>query len=170
MRHPPKKLKLEGLVEDHLPEALRFAVRLTGGAESAEEIVQESLVRVARSWKTFRGEAQFKTWLFRIIINVFRDQLSKPRPQPGLPGELPDHRGADPSSAVETEELGQLIAAKVSALPPRQREVLVLVAFESLTAREVAELLQITEANVHSTLHAAREKLRRDLAPYSVEK
>jgi len=165
-----KKPKLDQLVDEHLPEMLRFAVRLTGEAESAEELVQEALVRVARSWKTFRGESQFRTWLFRIVINVFRDRLAKSRPEQSLLNDPPDNRAACPVSSAQAEELGRLIAAAVSALPPRQREVLVLAAFEGLSTPEVAEVLGITQANVHSTLHAAREKLRQDLAAYLVEK
>lgn len=170
MGHADEKPTLDDLVQDHLPETFRFAVRLTGNSQSAEELVQEALVRVARSWHKFRGEAQFKTWLFRIVINAFRDRLAKTTPSQAIVGDPIDTRGTDPAAAAQAEELGELIAVKVSALPPRQREVLVLVAYESLTPREVSELLQITEANVHATLYAAREKLRRELAPYLVEK
>ncbi len=68
------------------------------------------------------------------------------------------------------KEFHEFVAERVSALPPRQREVLILMTYENLTAAETAELLDITEANVHSTLHVARERLRRELAPYLVEK
>lgn len=163
--------ELDRLVTEHLSSALRFATRMTGNVDAAEELVQESLVRVARSWKTFRHEAEFRTWLFRIIVNVFRDRLAAARPVRGtLPPEIVDDRGSDPAAEVQHLELGELIAARVSGLPPRQREVLVLTAYERLPAREIAAVLGITESNVHATLAVARERLRRDLAPYFAER
>jgi RNA polymerase sigma-70 factor, ECF subfamily len=75
---PPE---LDRLVTQHLPWALGFATRLTGTPDAAEEVLQEALVRVARSWKSFRKEAEFRTWLFRIVINAFRDWLARKRPE-----------------------------------------------------------------------------------------
>jgi RNA polymerase sigma-70 factor (ECF subfamily) len=170
MGRADKQPTLEQMVSDHLPEALRFATRLTGDPVAAEDVLQEALVRAVRSWKSFRGEAQVKTWLFRIVVNVFRDRLSSAPNPTALVGDIADGRGSEPSAAAEAAELSSLIARHVSALPPRQREVLVLIAFESFSVKQVAEMLAITEANVHATLHVAREKLRRDLAGYFVEK
>jgi RNA polymerase sigma-70 factor (ECF subfamily) len=162
---------LDRLVGLHLPSALRFATRLTGDPDSAEDLVQDALVRVARGWSSFRGESEFRTWLFRIVINAFRDRLTSTRSANlVLPGDLADRRETDPALTAEHLELGQLVGRQVSALPPRQREVIVLIAFEGLSVRQVATMLDITEANVHATLRVARERLRRQLAPYFVRK
>jgi RNA polymerase sigma-70 factor (ECF subfamily) len=169
MEQPLDENTLNQLVLEHLPPALRLAVRLTGSPDKAEEIVQEALVHVARTWRTFRGQAQFRTWLFRIVINVFRDQLRhRPWFDP-LPAELCDERANNPSLQATHGELGRLIAARISALPPRQREVLVLTAYESFAPREVAVILGISEANVYSTLHIARQRLQKELAAYLAE-
>jgi RNA polymerase sigma-70 factor, ECF subfamily len=163
--------ELDRLVTQNLSAALQFATRLTGTLDAAEDVLQEALVRVARSWKTFRKEAEFRTWLFRIVINVFRDRLARAKPaEPSPLDDLADHRSRDPANEAQTTELGELIAARVSALPPRQREVMVLTAFEGFSPRQTAALLSITEANVHSTLAVARERLRRELASYLVER
>ncbi len=154
---------------------MRFATRLTGDADRAEDVVQEALVRVVRSWSGFRGEAAFRTWLFRIVINVFRDALRKAS---GGPAELEAYRdavdpsAADPSDAASAVELEERVAGEVSRLPPRQREVLVLSVYEGLSAREIASVVEISEANVHSTLFAARSRLKSRLAAYikSIEK
>jgi len=162
---------LDRLVTENLASTLRFATRLTGNVDAAEEIVQESLLRVAKSWKSFRQEAEFRTWLFRIVINVFRDRIARSKSESvSLVDDVTDNRGSDPADQAQHGELGQLIAARVSTLPPRQREVMVLTAYESLSASEVAGLLGITEANVYATLGVARERLRRDLAPYFAER
>jgi len=161
---------LDRLVSSHLPETLRFATRLTGNPDRAEEVVAEALVRVARSWESFRGEARFRTWLYRIVINVFRDGFAaRARTEP-LEDDPPDPRSPDPASQAWVSELGELVADRVSSLPPRQREVLVLIAYEGLSPAEVARLLGISEANVHSTLHVARGRLRRQLGPLLMER
>ncbi len=88
-------MTLDRLVQMHLNDALQLAVRLSGGPDSAEEIVQEALLRVAKNWKTFRGEAAFRTWLFRIVINVFRDWLKQREHLllcEEMPNSLPDRK------------------------------------------------------------------------------
>jgi RNA polymerase sigma-70 factor, ECF subfamily len=163
--------ELDRLVTQNLSAALGFATRLTGTPDAAEDVLQEALVRVARGWKTFRKEAEFRTWLFRIVINVFRDRLARAKPPEQSPlDDLADHRNRDPANEVQTTELGELIGARVSALPPRQREVMVLTAFEGFSSKETATLLSITEANVHSTIAIARERLRKELASYLIER
>ncbi len=166
-------MTLDRLVQLHLNDALQLAVRLSGRTDSAEEIVQEALLRVAKSWASFREEAAFRTWLFRIVINVFRDWLQRRESSVSLDDlteTLPDRKAERPDSAILRKEFQAFVAERVSALPPRQREVLVLMTYEELTAAQTALVLGISEANVHSTLHVARERLRRELAPYLVEK
>jgi RNA polymerase sigma-70 factor (ECF subfamily) len=171
MARSSEERELDRLVSEHLPAALRFATRLTGDFDRAEDVLQESLVRVARSWKNFRQEAQFRTWLFRIVINVFRSRSADGANRPTtLPEGLVDRRAADPARGVQDRELAELIAERVSALPERQREVMVLTSFEGFNIKEVAELLDITEANVYSTLAVARARLSKELAPYLVRR
>lgn len=152
-----EKAALDRLVVEHLPAALRFAVRLTGNADEAEDIVQDALLRVARGWAAFRGEANFRTWLFRIVVNAFRDRLRRPRMET-LPDEVDDRRGEGPDRAALQRELGELVAQKVSSLPPRQREVLVLTMYEQLPPREVAGVLGISEASRFRALAQCRAR------------
>jgi RNA polymerase sigma-70 factor (ECF subfamily) len=166
---------LDRLVVKHLPAALAFATRLAGDPHAAEEIVQDALLRVLRSWQTFRGESAFRTWFFRIVINVFRDSLRQSAaevPIDDIAVEPADSASAQPPQAAMAAELERRIAQEVSQLPPRQREVLVLSVYEGLSTREVAGVVGISQSNVHSTLSAARSRLKLRLAPYfkSVEK
>jgi RNA polymerase sigma-70 factor, ECF subfamily len=164
---------LDQLVAEHLPEALRFALRLCGCQEMASDIVQEALCRAARGIGSFEGRSQFRTWFYRIIISAFRDLTAAAARQccsGELSDELTDTRGEDPAAAAMASELRDLIARRVSALPLRQREVLVLITYEQLRPSEVAEVLGISESNVHVNLHYARARLREELAPYLSEK
>jgi RNA polymerase sigma-70 factor, ECF subfamily len=163
---------LDRLVTERLPEALQFALRLTGRQETAEEVVQEALCRAARAIRSFRGQSQFQTWFYRIIISAFHDHLaaSARHDCPGqLTDDLNDPRSENPAGAAMANELRDMIAQRVSALPLRQREVLVLMAYEQLRPSEVAEMLGITESNVYTNLHYARTRLREELSPYLSE-
>ncbi len=153
-----------------LPAAQRFAVRLTGDPAAAEDLLHDALVRAAGAWRGFRGESSFNTWLLQIIVNSFRDRLRRAgrrdddepltdatavvAPQPG------------PAVVVAAEEIAAIVARHVSNLPPRQREVLVLVAYEGMTAAEAARVLGISESNARANLHFARQRLKQQLAPY----
>jgi RNA polymerase sigma-70 factor (ECF subfamily) len=143
---------LDEFVSEHLAFLLRMATRLTGRMEFAEDIMQEALLRVVQGWKGFRRQSSFKTWATRILLNVFHDWLSKRRES--LPLEdISDLRQADPMSCAMAEELGRHIARRVSALPPRQREVLILLAYEGLSAEEAAQILDTKVANVYASLY-----------------
>jgi RNA polymerase sigma-70 factor (ECF subfamily) len=156
------------LVRGNLDAAHRLAIKLCGPRrpEAAEEVVTESLYRAARSWRTYRGgddERAFRAWLWRIVVNAFRDQLERNEKTETLDADASD-REAGPASLASAAELGEIVASCISSLPPRQREVMVLTAYEGYTAADAAELLGTTENNVRVTLHLAREKLREMLS------
>ncbi|HTL28417.1 MAG TPA: sigma-70 family RNA polymerase sigma factor [Tepidisphaeraceae bacterium] len=157
------------LMLDHLSAAHRFAIRLLGGPLEAEDLVQEAMLRAARNWKSFRGESSFRTWLFQILINAFRDRLRSRRVSEVMDEQLRDARTIDPAIATQGAELAQIVARHVSNLPPRQREVLVLMTYEQMSATEAAKVLGISEQNVRTNLHFARERLKTLLAGYMSE-
>ncbi len=159
------KAELTRLVLEHMEDALRLATRLCGDAHRGEDVMQEALYRAARGWKSFRGESRFRTWLFRIVVNAFRDSLRRQEVHATLPADVVDG-GSDHVAAAEIREVEAIVAESIAALPPRQREVVVLRIVEELPACEVARILDMTEANVHATVYAARKQLKRKLAPY----
>jgi RNA polymerase sigma-70 factor (ECF subfamily) len=167
------------LMLQHLSAALRFATRLTGDPSTAEDLVHDAIVRAAGGWSAFRGESSFTTWLFRIVVNVFRDRIdANARRRRTTNGGAFDEDGEirdggiggaavpDPSAAAQSRELGELIARHISSLPPRQREVLVLVAYEGMTPAQTAAVLAISEQNARTNLHHARQRLKQSLASY----
>jgi RNA polymerase sigma-70 factor, ECF subfamily len=161
---------LDRLVRHHLTAAHRLALRLLGPgqAQAAEEVVTEALYRAARGWQSFRGGADpaaFRAWFNRIVVNAFRDHLAhRAQTGPEATVEPADPRVDDPAAVAAAGELGELVARQVSNLPSRQREVLVLIVYEGHDAAEVANMLNLTEPNVRTTLHLARQKLRERLA------
>lgn len=158
----------ERLVLEHLSAAQRFAIRLTGSVDDAEDVVQEALVRVAKGWKGYRGGSSFRTWMFQVIVNVFRDSISRRRPAESVDvGAVDGNVACDPVASAEGEELREQVARLVSGLPARQREVLVLSAYEGMEVREIASVLAMTEQNVRTNLHLARRRLKERLAKTS---
>jgi RNA polymerase sigma-70 factor (ECF subfamily) len=156
------------LVLEHLPTAQRFTIRLTGDRDTADDVMQDALLNAHRSWQSFKGQSKFTTWFYRIVINCFRDRFAaSPRLARDLPDDLADPRRDDPSSAAQSREFAELVASEVSRLPPRQREVLVLSAYEQLSIAEIASTLELNEQNVRTNLHLARERLRERLTKHA---
>ncbi|RIK76603.1 MAG: hypothetical protein DCC68_19050 [Planctomycetota bacterium] len=166
---------LDRLVREHLADLMRLAVRLTGNVDTAEDVLQDALTAIARSWGGFRSAASFRTWSTRIVVNAFRDHLRRGdragvQRTASLDEEPADPSNREPTHAAEHAELEQQVAKHVSSLPPRQREVLILTVYEELPIADIAAMLDTTAANVHSTLYAARQRLARELAEYLAEK
>jgi RNA polymerase sigma-70 factor, ECF subfamily len=159
MTPPVDRNAIDRLVVEHLPVAMRMALRLSGDAHAAEDLVQETLCRVLRQWKSYRGEASFRTWLLQILVNVDRDGRRRLRVHEPLGMNEPLGHTDQPADLVAAAELNTEVRAAVNVLPERQREVALLVWGEGLSASEAASVLEITEANVYSCLHLARKRV-----------
>jgi RNA polymerase sigma-70 factor (ECF subfamily) len=152
------------LMIDHLPAAQRFAARLCGDVSLAEDVLHDAIVRATSNWRSFAMKSKFTTWLFAVIVNVWRDRMRVSRSETPLDSSHVDSRAA--GSSLESTEIGAIVAAKISSLPPRQREVLVLIAYEDMSTVEAAHVLGISEQNVRVNLFHARQRLKQELAPY----
>src|SRR5688572_23325577 len=132
----------EDLVRRHMRDAVGFSLRLTGDPSAAEELSQDGFVLAYRHLREFRGESSFRTWLYRILVNLNRDRLRRR------------------SREVELESL---IRARVEELPDRQREVLVLHVYQGLDYKAIAAALDCSYDDVKVNLSLARKRLREDL-------
>lgn len=157
MAKPIDRNQVDRLVVEHLPAGLRFTLRLTGDEHIAEEVMQEALCRVLRQWRSYRGDAEFKTWLLQIVVNVDRDRRRRRTFEP----LVVEARGCstEPADQLAAAETKLAIRDAIDKLPERQREVALLSLGEGMATAEVAEVLSITEANVHSCLHLARKRI-----------
>lgn len=159
MGRPINRRAVDELVVEHLPMALRMAVRLTGDSHAAEDLVQETLCRVLNQWKSYRGEASFRTWLLQILVNVDRDRRRRLHVFEPLEANELAGDADQPVDLAAAAELNADVRAAVDALPPRQREVALLAWGEGLGAGELASVLETTEANVYTNLHLARKRV-----------
>ena len=158
----------EDLVRRHMRDAFGFCLRLTGDPAGAEELSQDGFVLAYRHLRDFRGESSFRTWLYRILLNLHRDGLRrKSREESRLDRFRRDAEGAEspeaPDAGRRAEELDEVIRRHVAGLPDRQREVLVLHVYQGLDYRAIAESLGCTYEDVKVNLSLARRRLKEEL-------
>jgi RNA polymerase sigma-70 factor (ECF subfamily) len=152
------------LAQRHAGRALELARRMLGNEAVAEEIVQDALLRVWTNAPRWRPEAAFRTWLYRVVVNLC---LNARRRVSDLPLDMADHiadsaPGAD--AQLETRERDEGLATAVDTLPARQRAAIVLTYHEGLSNAEVATVLDTSVSSVETLLVRAKRTLRTALA------
>jgi RNA polymerase sigma-70 factor, ECF subfamily len=160
----------EELVRATHAEAYTLACRLVGNEEDARDVVQESYLRAYRGLKSFRGDAQFTTWLYRITANCANTHLSRRSrhrheeltDDARVPDLDPAH---DPTARADATVLRDRLTDALRQLPPRLRAVVVLRDVYDLTHEDIAAELGISETAAKVRLHRARRRLRELVFP-----
>src|SRR4051812_6741341 len=147
------------LAQRHAGGALRVARRIVANDARAEEIVQDALLRAWVNAPRWRPEARFRTWLYRIVINLCLNAKRRPADLPLAAAGDPADPG-DTGSALELCQRDQLLAAAIDALPARQRAAIVLTYQEELANGEVAAVLEASVSAVETLLVRAKRALR----------
>jgi RNA polymerase sigma-70 factor (ECF subfamily) len=148
-------------LEAHVGLVYRYAKRLAGRKELAEDLTQETMLRAWRNRHQLREPGAARLWLLRIAGNIWTDHLRQTKFRPReLETEPTCTRPSAASRSVHEEHVAKALAA-MDELPPRQRQVLHLITCEGLTHAEVAEVLGIGPAAVKSNLSLARQEMRR---------
>ncbi len=151
-----------------------YLLRMTQNQALAEDLTQETFIRVQRSLPAFRGEASLSTWIYRIATNVNTDHFRRRATQQAkaaLPLDeiesdrecLGDGASSSPQQLAAQSEMSDCVQRFIAGLPPEYRAVLVLHDLQGLKNREIAEVLDISLSNVKIRLHRARKKLREAL-------
>ena len=166
---------LEALIARHQSRVYRFGLKMCRNPDDAQDILQDTLLAVARNVKDFRGASSVSTWLYTIARSfcIKRRRRSKFAPEQEQPLDGgPDAEAAqvmDPGRRPDESLAGRQIEAAleeaIGALDPMYREVLVLRDVEGLTAPEVGEILGLSVEAVKSRLHRARVAVRERVAP-----
>ncbi len=157
-------LDFQRVYDEFQPRIHRYLARL-GGAAEAEDLTQETFVRVSHALEGFRGDAALATWIYRIATNVATDRLRTPGFQLGV-------RSAEPEALavlatvpvieqdIARREMSECVRAYIDQLPADHRTVVVLSELEELPDRQIAEVLGITLEAAKIRLHRARARLR----------
>jgi RNA polymerase sigma-70 factor (ECF subfamily) len=174
------------LVRRYQQRVYASAFRLLGSSEEAEEIVQDTFLRVHQNLSKFRSNATFASWLFKISHNLSMDYMRMKQRRNSIRQVPFDSQGAvaeeegpftpslaqladlkpGPSVSMELEEQTRIIEESINDLPESQKAVLILHDFQGLSYQEIAEIVGTSIGTVRSRLHYGRSKLRENLAPY----
>lgn len=149
----------DALYAEHVERVFALCVRMTADERRAEELTQDVFVKAWRRLGTFRGDAAFSTWLYRVTVNTVLDAQKRSGRRPKQLSAVPEEtfedgtsRGGDPAERLRLE-------AAIASLPERARTAIVLHGIEGYSYEEVAELMGVAIGTVKSHIHRARALL-----------
>ena len=154
------------IVREHADRVYRLAYRLTGNPHDAEDLTQETFVRVFRSLATYKP-GTFEGWLHRITTNLFLDMVRRrarirmealPDDSDRIPGE-----GPEPERVFSDTHLDPVLQDALDELPPEFRAAVVLCDVEGLSYEEIGATLGVKLGTVRSRIHRGRAALRSSL-------
>lgn len=175
----------EALVRRHRTPVFNFILRFVGQRARAEDVLQETWLKVVRSAGEYQAKARFTTWVYTIARNLcvdsarkesYRQAASLESPVKGENGEegraladaLPDS-GASPERGAFNARLRPLLERALATLPEEQREVFILREYSGIPFKDIAEVTGVSENTVKSRMRYALDGLRRRLAELGVD-
>ena len=168
------------LVERHSDRAFQLAYSILQNRQDAEEVVQDAFIRIYRSLGNFRGDAQFSTWMYRIVVNLCNNKfrwnkvrganrtisidapLSNAEGDEDLRLELPSS-DASPNEQAEFADLRERLEKAMATLPESYRTAVMLRNVQQLDYEEIAKILDCAVGTVKSRINRGRELLRQAL-------
>lgn len=144
------------------------AYHISGNYHDASDITQEAFIRVFHSVQTFRGDANFLTWIYRIVTNVYLDERKKSKAhrqtsldefieldENSVTRQIVDEHPL-PMEIVETKERAEIVQEAIAMLPEYQRIIVTLYHVNDLSYDEISDILQLPIGTVKSRLNRAR--------------
>ena len=150
----------ERLMRHFQTHVWRFLCHFLGDHALAEDVTQETFVRVYRRLPTYEARAKFSTWVFQIARNAGVDALRSRSRRDRLVTAVPPPPTTTPAPSGATE-----VAHAIDSLKPKPKEALLLVEVYGLTYQEAGDVLGVPEGTVKSRVHQARRELTAWLAP-----
>ena len=161
----------EQLVLSYEKPIYNLCLRMCGNADDAMDLTQETFLKAWRNLGSFRADAAFSTWLYRLCSNLCIDHLRREQKRKVLPLQVEDSDGderpldvpdpaAGPEERLSAQEDRQQVAAALQSLEPEYREALTLRVLHDLSYADIAAVLQVREGTVKSRIARAREKMR----------
>jgi RNA polymerase sigma-70 factor (ECF subfamily) len=157
---------LDVLVERYAPRVNRLASQLVPNFEDARDAAQESLVKLCTRLRQFRGDAQFATWLHRLVVNTCRDLQERKRVrlfEPLPPGHEPADEDQDPTRLTMLSDLRHDVAEALGRLSADQRAVVVLRDAFGFSYEDIARVASMPVGTVKCYVHRGRARLRTSL-------
>jgi RNA polymerase sigma-70 factor (ECF subfamily) len=161
------------LVQRYQRQVYNLAYRMVGSAEDAGDMVQETFLRAYGALASFRQDASFLTWLYKIASNLCIDHLRARKSKPALSLEVELEEGREPAADRQCSPedtavrgaVGEIVQKAVMNLPERYRVVVVMRHLQGMSVEEIANQLELPSGTVKTHLFRAREMLRERLRP-----
>ncbi len=151
---------MQALVSRKLPRLLALARRMLGDAAEAEDVAQETFLRIWRNAPRWRpGAARFDTWIHRVALNLCYDRLRRRREWTGSDHPEPAGPWPDPAASAN-EEASERVERALQAIAPRQREAIVLTYYQGMSNIEAAAIMEISVEALESLLARGRRSLQ----------
>ncbi len=157
----------KGLYDLYKDRVFSTAIRILGNVQDAEDAAQEIFIRIFRTIKTFREDAAFSAWVYKIAVNTCINHLKKRKRCDA--GELPDSIPDETSGETDTDRpktIHVLLERQIARLPEKCRTVFILHEIEGFNHEEIAEIMGISPGTSKSQLFFARSSLREKLKPF----
>ncbi|HMS82727.1 MAG TPA: sigma-70 family RNA polymerase sigma factor [Nitrospira sp.] len=159
------------LIDRHASVIVNLAYRMVGNRAEAEDLAQEAFLTAFKALSTFRADAKFSTWLYRIAANKCKDWLRAKRPGMGQQDvdidEMLDVHVAEeqtPERLLSQQQVAQELEQAIQRLPPLYREAFVLKHVEGLSYEEMEDILGVNGDTLKMRVYKGRLQLSRDLA------
>ena len=165
------------LVMHYQNTVLNYAYRYLVDTQKAQDIAQETFLRIFKAYRRWRPQANFRTWLLTITTRLCLNEIrSRKRERKALSpvtdttdlnlmGNLPDTGARSPFDVTLVEERKKILHRAMDSLPENQKRALLLHKFEGLSYQETAEIMDVSLEAVRSLLVRARKNLHRTLLP-----
>lgn len=162
------------LIEIYKDKIFQLAYRMVGNRQDAEDIAQETFLRVYANLNSYDENYKFSTWIYRIATNLCIDRGRKKRPDFYLDAEVETGDGLDwysrlssqdktPEDKVVTQELQETVQDALSQLQPKYRSIMILRYIEDLSLQEISEIVKLPVTTIKTRIHRGREALRSKL-------
>jgi RNA polymerase sigma-70 factor (ECF subfamily) len=158
------------LIDRHASAIVNLAYRMVGNQAEAEDLAQEAFLAAFKALGTFRADAKFSTWLYRIASNKCKDWLRVKRPGQGqydvdADEQLDLHVSEDrtPEDLLSQQQVGQELERAIQRLPPLYREAFVMKHVEGLSYEEMEEILRVSADTLKMRVYKGRVQLSREL-------
>ncbi len=170
----------EILLERHRRPVYNFILRFVGSRELAEDLIQDTFLRVIRGASNYKQKAKFTTWLYTIARNLCVDQSRRKKHRKAASLDQPMTKSEESGTLLDvipgkdmpsdrkavSRQLHQTIHKAINSLPDEQREVFLMREFLNMPFKEIAQIVGMPENTVKSRMRYALEKLRLELDEY----
>jgi len=155
------------LVTRHRRSVYQVCYRFVNHHEDAADLTQDTFVRAWKALGSFRGQARFSTWIYRIAVNVSLNRVSLKTPRTEVVDFdlVADLREPAPGAAIDAEQRQAMVRQAVRSLPPRQRAALILRTYHDLSHQEVADIVGTSVGAVKANVFHALANLKKRLEP-----